>query len=245
MERRRRLERVIYVFDGYGSWCYAFARVFERFVAAHDLDFEVEAIPAGLFTDERCVPLGSLVQLDDDAIEIVERTGVRFGEPYLALLAAGDFIMDSFEAGRVFLALRRFSCGHDAALAASLQRAFFVDGKSLSAPETCVAIAARYGVGEAALRAALSQTDDATVACAFARAHALGITVLPTVLLETRKGLFTLCVGSATLAELEASYGQAVAFTERTTCMLRPALSSSSTAAPIGSLRDGGSRRVL
>jgi putative protein-disulfide isomerase len=205
---------VTYLFDAYGGWCYAFASVFERFVAAHYCDFEVEAIPAGLFTGERRAPLGSLY-LDDDITEIRARTGVRFGQPYVQLLSQGDFVMDSFEAARVFLALRRCKCGHEAKLAASMQRAFFLYGKNPSAPETYVAIAARYGVSEQAVRAALLQTDDLTVARALGRAHVFGIAVLPTVLLETSGGIFTLCVGSATVEELEASYGEAVASAAR------------------------------
>jgi putative protein-disulfide isomerase len=206
-EPNARRARLIYVFDAYGGWCYAFAGVFERFVAAHGFDFEVEVIPAGLFVGDRRAPLGAFSQLDEDVFEIPERTGVRFGQAYLELLAQGDFVMDSFAAGRAFLALRSCIWGHDAELAASLQRAFFLNGKSLSSLQTYVDIAARYGVREAAARAAWRKTDDATVARAFARANALGISVLPTVLLETRQGIFTLCVGSATVPELEQRLG--------------------------------------
>jgi putative protein-disulfide isomerase len=208
-ERTTPKTRLIYVFDGYGGWCYAFAGIFQRFVTAHRVDFEVEAIPAGLFTGDRRAPLAECSELDEDVFEIPERTGVRFGQPYLELLAQGDFVMDSFDAARAFLALRSCIWGHDAEIAASMQRAFFLNGQSLSAPETCVGIAARYGIREPAVRAALSRTDDAMVARAFARVHALGVSVLPTVLIETRQGIFTLCVGSATLPELELRLGLA------------------------------------
>jgi putative protein-disulfide isomerase len=198
----RGVEHVTYVFDAYSGWCYAFASAFERFVAAHGHDFDVEAIPAGLFASERRASLG-LTCLDDDTFEIAERTGVRFGTACLKLLSRGDFMLDSFEAARVFLALRSCVGAHDAELAASMQRAFFLHGQSLSAPETGVAIGARYRVSEAEVLAALGRTDDAKVARAFARAGALGVAVLPTVLLETCEGLFALCVGSATVDDLE------------------------------------------
>jgi 2-hydroxychromene-2-carboxylate isomerase len=138
-EERRMRVSVTYVFDAYCGWCYGFSATFRDFVARHAGEIDLTVIPGGLFVGELRVPMRELGYVARANASIAALTGATFGPAYAALVHDGSFVMDSREAARGFLALSDLIAGRDAELAAAMQSAFYVDGQSLSAPETYAA----------------------------------------------------------------------------------------------------------
>jgi putative protein-disulfide isomerase len=200
---------VTYVFDAYCGWCYGFSSTFRDFVARHAGEIDLTVIPGGLFVGELRVPMRELGYVARANASIAALTGVAFGPAYAALVHDGRFVMDSREAARGFLALSDLIPGRDAELAAAMQSAFYVDGQSLSAPETYAAIGSRFGAAAADVQAALARTDDDAVTRQFERARALGVSGFPTVLVETARGLRPIIAGRATPEQLESAFREA------------------------------------
>jgi putative protein-disulfide isomerase len=208
-EEPRMRTPVTYVFDAYCGWCYGFSATFRDFVARHAGEIELTVIPGGLFVGERRVPIRELDFIARANASIAALTGVTFGPAFQALVDDGRFVMDSGEAARGFLALEGLAPARDAELAAAMLSAFYVDGQSLSAPETYAAIGARFGASAADVRAALARTDDAAVSRQFERARALGVSGFPTVLVETARGPRRIVTGRATPEQLEIAFREA------------------------------------
>jgi putative protein-disulfide isomerase len=198
--------RLTYVFDAYCGWCYGFAETFRAFVDSHAWEVEVEVVPGGLFTGARRAPIRQITQVARANDAIASLTGAQFGPGYRALVAEGSFVMDSHEAARGLLALQSCAPGYDVEIASRMQSAFFVDGKSLSMPETYADIAASLEVSPSDVRAALARTGEDLVERAFARAMAFGVVGFPSVFVETSAGPTPIVMGRATRAELEESF---------------------------------------
>lgn len=95
----------------------------------------------GLFTEQRSLPIREYGHIAEANERIALRLSVSFGESYQALLRDGSFVLDSEAAAAGLAALRAQAPGEGVALIHALQRAFYMDGRSLSAPETYAAVA--------------------------------------------------------------------------------------------------------
>ena len=93
-------------------------------------------VSGGLFTGPRRVPIREFGYVQGANAKISELTGAEFGDGYERLIADGSFVMDSEAAARGVAALRQAAPDRAVELAAALQRAFYVDGLSLSDPAT-------------------------------------------------------------------------------------------------------------
>jgi putative protein-disulfide isomerase len=202
--------RLTYVFDAYCGWCYGFGETFRAFVDSHAWEIDVEVVPGGLFVGTRRGPIRQIGQVARANDAIASLTGTTFGPGYRALVADGSFVMDSHEAARGFLALQSCAPGYDVEIAWRMQSAFYVDGKSLSVPETYADIATGLEVSPDDVRAALERTGDDVVELAYARAIAFGVAGFPSVFVETSLGPTPIVTGQATRAQLEESFRLAV-----------------------------------
>jgi putative protein-disulfide isomerase len=166
---------VTFVFDAYCGWCFGFEPLVLALAEQRGDAFDLNVLSGGLFVGDLKAPIRTFPHIARANAEIEDRGVVRFGEPYLALLAEGSFVMDSADAARGFAALRSLQPDSPVRLAAALQDAFFVRGESLSAEATYRRVAHEHGIDadEVALRFAspdyvrIAQED-------FAAARALG-----------------------------------------------------------------------
>ncbi|MBK3624185.1 DsbA family protein [Streptomyces sp. MBT49] len=195
--------KLIYVFDAYCGWSLGFSGTLREVLARHP-ELPVDVISGGLFTGERRVPMRGFAHIGSANAEIGRQTGARFGEPYRRLAAEGSFVMDSEAAARGLAALRHGAPDRAAEFAVALQRAFFHDGRSLSAPGTYRELA--HAAGLDADRVVASFEGPAARAEAeadFARAAALGVGGFPTLLAIDGPRTVTLARGCATPDEVD------------------------------------------
>jgi putative protein-disulfide isomerase len=190
--------KLVYVFDAYCGWSHGFARTLLE-VAARRPDLPIEVVSGGLFTGPRRVPIRRFGYVQGANAQIAELTGAEFGDAYERLIADGSFVMDSEAAARGFAALRQAAPERAAELAAALQHAFYVDGRSLSDADTYRAVAEAAGLdGDAVVAAFLAPEAAATAQADFARSATLGVTGFPTLLAVTDDRIAVLASGNAT-----------------------------------------------
>lgn len=173
-----------YVFDAYCGWCYGFGPAFAA-LAEHVGDrAEVRVLNGGLFVDDRAKPIGSFGHIPQANERISQLTGVTFGPAYQQVLTDGTLVMDSLQAAAGFNALRNAAPEREAQLTSAVQRAWYLEGRSLSDPATYGHIAQELGLdGDAVAADAASQSARDQARREFAATAELGVHEYPTLLL--------------------------------------------------------------
>jgi putative protein-disulfide isomerase len=119
-------------------------------------------------------------------------------------MADGTFVMDSEDAAAGIAALRDAAPERAAELAVAVQRAFFVDGDSLSDVDTYRRIADAAGLDATEVAAAFAAPRARHAAQAdFRRAGTLGVDSYPTLLGVSDDGVTLLARGLATVEDIE------------------------------------------
>ena len=137
--------KLVCVFDAYCGWSYGFHPTLMELVGRHP-DLDVKVVSGGLFTGPRRVPIRDFGYVQGANAKISELTGAEFGPAYGELIADGSFVMDSEDAARGVAALRAVAPERSLELVEAMQRAFYVDGLSLSDPETYRALVVAAGL---------------------------------------------------------------------------------------------------
>jgi putative protein-disulfide isomerase len=202
--------RLIYVFDAYCGWCFGFGPALREFATNHAGQVEVEVVSGGLFVGQPLAPLRSMPYVAQANERIAQLTGARFGDGYGRLVEDGSFVMDSGAAAVGFATLRAEAPAQLALdLAAAMQRAFYVDGLSLSDPATYQRISRSHHLDDAAVAARLGTPATAATAKAdFERARSLGVSAFPTLLVPTSTGTARLGGPTSTASQLAAALDQ-------------------------------------
>ncbi|GGV57423.1 DsbA family protein [Streptomyces massasporeus] len=195
--------QLAYAFDAYCGWSHGFSPTLREVVSPHP-DLSVEVISGGLFTGSRRVPIRAFGYVQGANAQIAELTGARFGEGYDRLIADGSFVMDSEAAARGVAALRRAAApDRMAELAGALQRAFYVDGLSLSEAATYRKVAEEAGLDTDAVVSTLESPEaHDSAADDFQRCAELGVTGFPTLLAVDGEHVAVLARGRATADEV-------------------------------------------
>jgi putative protein-disulfide isomerase len=194
--------KLVYVFDAYCGWSHGFSGTLRETVSRHP-ELPVEVVSGGLFTGARRVPIREFGYVQGSNAQIAELTGAEFGDGYERLIADGSFVMDSEAAARGVVALRRAATDRAAELAGALQRAFYVDGRSLSDPATYRKVAAEAGLDADAVVAFDAPEAHNAAADDFHRSAELGVTGFPTLLAVDGDRVAVLAHGQATADEID------------------------------------------
>ncbi|MEV4503704.1 DsbA family protein [Streptomyces klenkii] len=183
--------RITYAFDAYCGWCYGFGPTIREFAEVNADRIELTVLSGGLFTGPRARPVSAYPYIPRSDVRIGELTGAVFGPGYARAFANGTAVLDSAAAATALAALRAQAPERTLEFAGALQRAWYVDGRSLSDPETVRAVASGLGgVDAGAVVAAFA--DPATrraVEAEFREVRRLGVDAFPTLLLHTPGGL--------------------------------------------------------
>jgi putative protein-disulfide isomerase len=195
--------KLVYVFDAYCGWSHGFSRTLREVAAKHP-DLPVEVVSGGLFIGARRVPIREFGYVKGANAKISELTGAEFGEGYARLIADGSFVMDSEAAARGMAVLRQTAPERAAELAAALQHAFYVDGRSLSEPDTYRKIAEAAGLDADAVVAAFqAPAAQAAAEADFRRTAELGVDAFPALLAVDGDRAVVLTSGNATTGEVD------------------------------------------
>ncbi|MEU6251355.1 DsbA family protein [Streptomyces sp. NPDC047043] len=195
--------KLVHVFDAYCGWSHGFSGTLGEVASRHP-ELPVEVVSGGLFTGPRRVPIREFGYVQGANAKIAELTGAEFGTAYDQLIADGSFVMDSEAAARGIVALRMAAPARAAEFAIALQRAFYVDGLSLSDPGTYREVAEEAGLDADAVVAAFESSEVRVAAGAdFHRAASLGVTGFPTLLAVDGDRVTALAHGHATADEVD------------------------------------------
>ncbi|MDH6229116.1 DsbA family protein [Streptomyces sp. MJP52] len=185
--------RLTYAFDAYCGWCYGFGPALHAFAAVNAHRIELRVLSGGLFTGSRALPVSAYPHVPEADRRIAQLTGVTFGDGYRRALAEGSAVMDSTDAATALTALRRHAPARALELAGALQRAWYVDGRSLSDPDVHRAVAAEHGLDTDAVAASCRSPATRTEAeSEFRELRRLGVDAYPTLLLHTPTGVHRL-----------------------------------------------------
>ncbi|MGW3143002.1 DsbA family protein [Streptomyces sp. NPDC001139] len=195
--------QLVYAFDAYCGWSHGFSPTLRKAVSRHP-DMPVEVISGGLFTGSRRVPIREFGYVQGANAQITELTGAEFGEGYDRLIADGSFVMDSEAAARGVVALRQAAPDRAAELAGALQRAFYVDGLSLSESATYRKLAEEAALDADAVVSAFESPEAYDAAADdFRRCAELGVNGFPTLLAVGGGRVTVLARGHATADEVD------------------------------------------
>lgn len=195
--------KLVYVLDAYCGWSHGYSGTLREVIARHP-ELPVEVVSGGLFVGPRRVPIREFGYVQGANAKIGELTGAEFGDAYERLIADGSFVMDSEAAALGVAALRQVAPDRAAELAAAVQDAFYVDGRSLSEAATYRTVAQAAGLDADAVVAAFEAPGTQTAAHAdFRRAAELGVTGFPTLLAVDGDSVTPLAYGRATADEVD------------------------------------------
>ncbi|WP_432146492.1 DsbA family protein [Streptomyces sp. bgisy084] len=197
--------RLTYAFDAYCGWCYGFGPALRQFAAENAGRIDLRVVSGGLFSGPRALPVSAYGHIPGANQRIADLTGVTFGDGYERTLAEGSTVMDSTAAATALVALRRQAPGRALELAGALQRAWYVDGHSLSDVGVHRSIAAQHALdSDAVADAFLDPATRAEAEREFRELRRLGVDAYPTLLLHTPTGVHRLggpVTGAASLTE--------------------------------------------
>lgn len=145
-----------YAFDAYCAWCYGFGPTLRAFAEDNAHRIRLGVVSAGLYTGARSLPIAAYPHLSAERGTITRLTGVTFGTGYDRAVSRGTTVLDSAAAPPGLAALRDQPGISELDAAEAMQRAWFVDGRSLSDAEVYRDIAEELGLDADAVTAAYS-----------------------------------------------------------------------------------------
>lgn len=199
--------KLIYVFDPLCGWCYGFSPVIQEFVDNHP-ELELEVISGGMVVGDRVGPLADIAPYMRRAYKDVEdRTGVRFGKPYLdELFSEAKMIMNSEPASLALAVIKKEieDPRKHLEFAGKVQKAIYFYGMHPEDLDGLSEIMSQYGLDKTTCLSLLKSelTKEATHA-EFRRSDDLGVTGYPAVLAEQNGEIVRLLNGYAEINSLE------------------------------------------
>lgn len=202
------VRELIYVADAYCGWCYGFSETITAL--AKDPQLSIRVMHGSLYSGNRALPLRSYPHIPGANKRIMELTGAKFGNEYLRRLEAGDLRIDSSDAARGLMALRAVAGKNRGVEAfAAMQKAFYIEGYSLSEEEAYIYASNELGLNTALVLVELNNPENAFLAQEEQKqVYATGINHYPTLLVVTEVGLVEIGSPTATPEQIKAELAQ-------------------------------------
>ena len=198
-----------YAFDAYCAWCFGFGPTLRAFAEENAHRIRIRVVSAGLYTGARALPIAAHPHLSAERGTITRLTGATFGTGYDRALSRGTTVLDSTAAAAGLAALRDQPGISELDAAEAMQRAWFVDGRSLSDAEVYREMAVALGLDADAVTAAFDSPAYRVKARAdFRTLRRLRVLSYPTLLLDTAHGADQLGGAGSTAASLTAALDQ-------------------------------------
>ncbi len=92
------MKKLIYIYDAYCPWCYAFTSVVGQLHENYHEEFEFEVLSGGMWIDDRVKKMGGMEaseRLRTSYQSITDRTGVPFGEAFFEAVKKKEMVMNS------------------------------------------------------------------------------------------------------------------------------------------------------
>lgn len=92
------MKKIIYIFDAYCPWCYAFTPVVKRLYESHSDAFAFDILSGGMIIDDQVKTIGGLEKSESmrtNYQRISQRTGAQFGEAFFKRIKDEESVMNS------------------------------------------------------------------------------------------------------------------------------------------------------
>ncbi|OON69016.1 DsbA family protein [Hymenobacter sp. CRA2] len=140
--------QLLYIFDPLCGWCYGTGAVSERLAEEYADRVPTTVLSGGMVTGPDVQPIRNVWEFVSQASQqVTEVTGVAFGDAYRRLGEEGSYISNSEPPSRALMVFKQLDpLNREAAFAHALQRAHFVEGRDLNAPETYTELARQFSL---------------------------------------------------------------------------------------------------
>jgi putative protein-disulfide isomerase len=128
---------LIYAYDPLCGWCFGFHPVIEKLAERFKEKLKIRVVPGGLAIDENAQSIKEGYSYIRGALKQVEdTTGVQFGKNFKLLAEEGSYFYDSEPSCIAQTVINKLYPESALVFAGAMQKALFVDGKSLNDPAT-------------------------------------------------------------------------------------------------------------
>ncbi len=111
------MKKLIYIYDAYCPWCYAFTSVVGQLYENYREEFEFEVLSGGMLIDDRVKKMGGMEaskRLRTSYQSITDRTGVGFGEAFFEAVKNKEMVMNSEIPARALAVFRELDTPYSA-----------------------------------------------------------------------------------------------------------------------------------
>ena len=188
---------LIYCYDAYCGWCYAFSPVVRQIAEDYVSTFYVEVLSGGMILPESPIPIAATADfLKSDYQNIEAHTDIRFGNDYLWHIQnpdKSDWFPSSEKPAIALSIIKQYNPELAVHFAAALQYALFSEGRDLTDDEAYRHLLAAYHLSPEVFYEALQSTGFKEKAKHdFNLVQQLGITSFPVLLLQENENRFHL-----------------------------------------------------
>ena len=181
--------KVIYCYDAYCAWCYAFRPLFNKILEKYQDAFTFEILSGGMILPETPAPISIMAPAMNSLLtEVVANTGVVFGQDFLWHFQnpeSSDWFPNSETPAIALSIIKDMNYDIAFAFASDMQYGLFEEGRDLTDGEAYRHLLEKYEIDPTDFYQRLkSQTYKEKAHVDFALTKRLQITGFPAVLLQ-------------------------------------------------------------
>jgi putative protein-disulfide isomerase len=188
---------LIYCYDAYCGWCYAFSPVIKKIHEDYNSQFDFEVLSGGMIITEEVKHINVTAPYIQQAYKVVEEhTGIKFGADYLWHINnpdLSDWYPNSEKPAIALCIFKEFYPERQIEFAADLQYALHFEGRDLCDDEAYLHLLEKYSIQPENFYTKLkSETYKEMAYYEFALCKQLQVTGYPAVLVQLNETKFHL-----------------------------------------------------
>lgn len=201
--------QIIFCYDAYCGWSYAFAETILQFTEKYRSDFDVDVFSGGLILPERPKHISVLAEyfLKNNE-QVTLKSGISFGSDFMWHVEnpdLSDWFPNSLKPAIAVAVFRELYPDRQVEFATDLSKALFAEGRDLCDNEAYRHLLEKYSIPEEKFYAALGSEPYKEAAREdFGAVKALGVSGFPALLVQVdAKKFVRICEGWISAEELE------------------------------------------
>jgi putative protein-disulfide isomerase len=213
--------QIIFCYDAYCGWSYAFSETILHFAEKYKSGFDVDVFSGGLILPERPKHISVLADyfLKNNK-DVIAQSGISFGLDFMWHVEnpdLSDWFPNSLKPAIALAVFRELYPDRQVEFATDLSKALFAEGRDLCDNEAYRHLLAKYAIPEEKFYAALaSETYSEAAKEDFSAVRALGVGGFPALLVQVdAKKFVRLCEGWISAADLEDNMQVALGSTSK------------------------------
>lgn len=203
-------DTIYYVYDPLCSWCYGFSPVIKKLKNSFKNEFNFEVVSGGMQSGERKQPVSVIrAYLKGAYKNVTERTGVEFGDKFMAVLEDGTRMLDSVPPSIALSVIKELKPEETLNFAATIQEAIYYDGMDWNLVEAYIPYLENFKIDPEDFRRKFEDPiyKEKTLED-FKMAANFGVTGFPTVILKKDDKYYLIAQGFIPFEGLKATIEQ-------------------------------------